>query len=47
MKIQEAVSLPLFKNVSEVVEQINQETYVVGGFVRDYLLGRDQKKDIG
>ena len=46
MKIQEAVTLPLFNNVCEVADQINQETYVVGGFVRDYLLGREQKKDI-
>ena len=46
MKIQEAVTLPLFKNVCEVADQINQETYVVGGFVRDYLLGRGRKKDI-
>ncbi len=46
MKIQEAVTLPLFKNVSEVADQLNQETYVVGGYVRDYLLGRGRKKDI-
>ncbi len=46
MKIQEAVTLPLFKTVSEVADTINQETYVVGGFVRDYLLGRGRKKDI-
>lgn len=46
MKIQEAVTLPLFKTVSEVADSINQETYVVGGFVRDYLLGRGRKKDI-
>jgi len=46
MKIQEAITLPLFNNVCEIADQINQETYVVGGFVRDYLLGRKQKKDI-
>ena len=46
MKIQEAVTLPLFKTVCEVADSINQETYVVGGFVRDYLLGRGRKKDI-
>ena len=46
MKIQEAVTLPLFNNVCEVADNINQETYVVGGFVRDYLLGRGRKKDI-
>ena len=46
MKILEAVSNPIFKAVTEVADQINQETYVVGGFVRDYLLNRGQKKDI-
>ena len=46
MKILEAVSNPIFNNVAEVADQINQETYVVGGFVRDYLLNRGQKKDI-
>ena len=46
MKILEAVSNPIFKNVTEVADEINQETYVVGGFVRDYLLNRGQKKDI-
>lgn len=46
MKILEAVSNPIFRSVTEVAEEINQETYVVGGFVRDYLLNRDQKKDI-
>lgn len=46
MKILEAVSNPIFKNVAEVTDEINQETYVVGGFVRDYLLNRGQKKDI-
>ncbi|WP_409558130.1 CCA tRNA nucleotidyltransferase, partial [Chishuiella sp.] len=46
MKILEAVTNPIFKNIAEVAEEINQETYVVGGFVRDYLLNRGQKKDI-
>ena len=46
MKMQEAVTLPLFNKVCEVADNINQETYVVGGFVRDYLLGRGRKKDI-
>jgi len=46
MKILEAVSNPIFKSVAEVADEISQETYVVGGFVRDYLLNRGQKKDI-
>jgi len=46
MKILEAVSNPIFRNVAEVADEINQETYVVGGFVRDYLLNCGKKKDI-
>jgi poly(A) polymerase len=46
MKILEAVTNPIFSSVAEVADLINQETYVVGGFVRDYLLNRGQKKDI-
>ncbi len=46
MKIKEAVSNPIFDSVKLVATEIQQETYVVGGFVRDYLLKRDQKKDI-
>jgi len=31
---------PIFKVVSELADQLNQETYVIGGFVRDLILNR-------
>ena len=30
----------IFKTVSEIADQLNQETYVIGGFVRDIILNR-------
>jgi tRNA nucleotidyltransferase/poly(A) polymerase len=30
----------IFKTVSEIADQLNQETYVIGGFVRDIILKR-------
>ena len=32
--------------ISKASEELNIESYVIGGFVRDYLLGREFKKDI-
>ena len=37
---------PLFTVLKETVEQQGVEAYLIGGFVRDLLLQRDQKKDI-
>ena len=31
---------PIFKVISELADKINQETYVIGGFVRDLILNR-------
>lgn len=31
---------PIFSVISELADQINQETYVIGGFVRDLILNR-------
>lgn len=36
----------LFKQVDSVSKTNNTPVYVVGGFVRDLLMGREQKKDI-
>lgn len=50
MELQEdfskALNVPLFKVVREVVSDLELEAYVIGGFVRNQLLGRGQKKDI-
>ena len=37
---------PLFQVIRGVVSELEVEAYVIGGFVRDQLLGRGQKKDI-
>jgi tRNA nucleotidyltransferase (CCA-adding enzyme) len=42
----EAITLPIFDLISAVADEMNLDTYVIGGFVRDYFLKRDFKKDI-
>ena len=37
------LSHPIFKIISEAASELNFETYAVGGFVRDQLLGRNCK----
>ncbi|MBP6373745.1 MAG: CCA tRNA nucleotidyltransferase, partial [Flavobacterium sp.] len=41
-----ALNHPIFKLVSQAALELGIESYVIGGFVRDYLLERDFKKDI-
>ena len=36
----------IFEIISQAANQLNVDTYVIGGFVRDILLDRDHKKDI-
>ena len=36
----------IFKIISQAAQELNLECYVIGGFVRDILLNRNQKKDI-
>ena len=36
----------IFKIISSVSEELSLETYLVGGYVRDLILNRSQKKDI-
>ncbi|MDP2088033.1 MAG: HD domain-containing protein [Flavobacteriaceae bacterium] len=40
------LTLPIFELISSVSEEMNIETFVIGGFVRDYFLKRNFKKDI-
>lgn len=42
----EALRHPIFKTIAQAAESLGLETYVIGGFVRDHFLARDQKKDI-
>ncbi len=41
--MKEYLNSKLFKTIAEVVAESNQETYVIGGFVRDILLKRKSK----
>jgi putative nucleotidyltransferase with HDIG domain len=42
----EALKNPIFKIIKQASHELNTESYVIGGFVRDYILQRDFKKDI-
>lgn len=47
MNVKTALSLPIFDTISQAADALELETYVIGGFVRDYLLKRDKElKDI-
>lgn len=41
-----ALHNPIFKIISQAAQELGVECYVIGGFVRDFLLERDFKKDI-
>ncbi len=41
-----AISQSIFGYISEAAAQIGVDTYVIGGFVRDYILDREKSKDI-
>ena len=46
MKLNEALKNPIFNILAEAGAELGVETYVIGGFVRDYLLKRDTPQDI-
>ncbi len=46
MNYTKALNNPIFKIIAQAGQELNVETYVIGGFVRDYLLNRPLKKDI-
>jgi putative nucleotidyltransferase with HDIG domain len=41
-----ALNNKIFQVISQASRELNIESYVIGGFVRDLILGRDSKKDI-
>lgn len=41
-----AIELPIFNVISEAGKQMNLQSYVIGGYVRDYLLKNKISKDI-
>ncbi len=42
----EALQHPIFKLIGEASDELGVDSYVIGGFVRDYLLKRGTPKDI-
>jgi len=46
MNYKNALNHTIFKVISEVAKDLNLDAFVIGGFVRDYLLDRGSHKDI-
>jgi tRNA nucleotidyltransferase (CCA-adding enzyme) len=46
MNYKKALNNKIFEVISQASQELNIESYVIGGFVRDLLLKRDFKKDI-
>ena len=46
LSYKKALTHPVFEIIAAAAAELNLECYVIGGFVRDYLLQRDSKKDI-
>ncbi|MEJ1241757.1 HD domain-containing protein [Chryseolinea sp. T2] len=43
MTLAQAVDLPIFRKIGQVADQLNLETYIVGGYTRDLILKRPSK----
>jgi len=46
MNYKDALQHPIFKIISKSAEELQLESFVIGGFVRDFLLKRGDAKDI-
>jgi putative nucleotidyltransferase with HDIG domain len=46
MNYKDALQDKIFKIIAQAAKELNVESYVIGGFVRDLILKRDHKKDI-
>jgi len=46
MNYKEALKHPVFKIISQAAKTLNIDSYVIGGFVRDFILNRGNAKDI-
>jgi len=42
----EALNFPIFGIISQAAQDLHIDVYVIGGFVRDYILGQNKLKDI-
>ena len=46
MNLKNALNNPIFNTISRAADDLQLETYVIGGFVRDYILKRGEVRDI-
>ncbi len=46
MNLKSSLKNPIFKTISEIADELNYPTYVIGGWVRDLLINRKQTKII-
>ena len=46
MNYKSALNNKIFEVISQASQELNMDSYVIGGFVRDLILNRDFKKDI-
>ncbi len=46
MNYKQAIEHPIFKIISNSAEELGLKSYVIGGFVRDFILNRRTSKDI-
>ncbi|WP_434035309.1 CCA tRNA nucleotidyltransferase [Formosa sp. 4Alg 33] len=46
MNYKEALQNPIFKIISKSAKELDLDSYVIGGFVRDFILNRGRVKDI-
>ena len=46
MNYKHALSSPIFEIISKSTEELGFDSYVIGGFVRDFILDHCSKKDI-
>ena len=46
MNYKEALQNPIFKIISQSANELHLDSYVIGGFVRDFILNRGHVKDI-
>jgi poly(A) polymerase len=46
MNYKEALQHPIFKTISQSAKELELDAYVIGGFVRDFILKRGNAKDI-
>jgi tRNA nucleotidyltransferase (CCA-adding enzyme) len=44
MNLKSSLKNPIFKTISEIADELNYPTYVIGGWVRDLLINRKQTK---